>query len=43
MMAQTATITGKVHLLDGTPVSQATVTLQGHPIAAVSNDSGYYE
>jgi len=43
LMAQTATITGKVHAMNGKVISQATVRLQDANIASVSNDSGYYE
>ncbi len=41
--AQNSTITGKVHLLDGTPVSKATVRIEGTPIVCVSDDEGLYK
>lgn len=41
--AQNSTITGKVHLLDGTPVSKATVRIEGSPIVCVSDDEGLYK
>lgn len=40
---QTSTITGKVHLLDGTAVAQATVRIEGTPIASVSDHNGFYK
>ncbi|WKK58791.1 TonB-dependent receptor plug domain-containing protein [Sphingobacterium sp. BN32] len=39
---QTASIKGIVHLLDGTPVKQATVRIKGTTIASVSNEKGEY-
>ncbi len=39
---QTASIKGIVHLLDGTPVKQATVRINGTDIASVSNEKGEY-
>ena len=41
--AQNSTITGKVHLLDGTPVPQATVRIEGTKIISVSDDQGLYK
>ncbi len=41
--AQNSTITGKVHLLDGTPVSKATVRIEGTTIVCVSDDEGLYK
>ena len=42
VFAQNSTITGKVHLVDGTPVSKATVRIEGTPIASISDDEGLY-
>lgn len=42
VLAQTSTITGKVHLLDGTAVANATVRIEGSAIVSVSNDQGLY-
>ncbi|WP_313262394.1 TonB-dependent receptor plug domain-containing protein [Sphingobacterium sp.] len=42
VLAQNSTITGKVHLVDGTPVSKATVRIEGTPIASISDDEGLY-
>lgn len=43
VFAQNSTITGKVHLVDGTPVSKATVRIEGTPIASISDDDGLYK
>jgi hypothetical protein len=43
LFAQQSTITGKVHLLDGTPVSKATVRIEGTKIVSVSDDQGLYK
>ena len=43
VFAQNSTITGKVHLVDGTPVSKATVRIEGIPIASISDDDGLYK
>ncbi|MBE8721663.1 TonB-dependent receptor [Sphingobacterium pedocola] len=40
--AQTGDITGKVHLEDGTPLSNVTVRVVGTEIAGMSNDKGFY-
>jgi hypothetical protein len=35
-------IKGKVHLLDGTPVANATIRLEGTSIASMSDEQGLY-
>ncbi|GGH09791.1 TonB-dependent receptor [Sphingobacterium alkalisoli] len=40
--AQTGDITGKVHLEDGTPLSNVTVRVVGTEIAGMSNNKGFY-
>ncbi|MGV6944698.1 TonB-dependent receptor [Sphingobacterium kyonggiense] len=42
LFAQKANIKGIVHLLDGKPVSNATIRVEGSPILCVSNEKGEY-
>ncbi len=43
LLAQMAVIKGKVHLLDGTPVANATIRLEGTSIVSMSNEQGLYD
>lgn len=43
LFAQTSTITGKVHLQDGTPVVGATVRIEGSTIISLADHHGQYK
>lgn len=43
LFGQQATISGKVHMTDGTPVSKATVRIEGTRIVSVSDENGLYK
>lgn len=42
LFAQTATISGRVQLTDGTPVSTATIQVEGSQLISSSDDEGFY-